>query len=273
MSSYSSLKREQVLRLSCALICAVALWPSLTQAAELTLRWDANSETTLAGYRLYYGNSPTPPYNGNFAKEGPSPVEFPTASFEDPKNPTITLSGLPACHKLHFVVTAYDKQGRESDFSNSASATVVAVPTWVEAVPVDPGTLRVSWSGISPEDLKRLNRIKVHYGQDPGEPYLGTGAHQGDSPVLVNPTSNTMFLTGLGQGEQVFLAVEAVCPNGKGKLSKEVAAISDAQQGSPADNIIQGGCSLAGGAAGQVSLGPTALLLLALLGLLVRRRR
>ncbi len=90
--------------------------------------------------------------------------------------------------------------------------------------------------------------------------------------MLATPTSNTIFLTGLGQGEQVFLAVEPVCPNGEGKLSKEVAASSSEQEGSASDMIIQGGCSLPG-ATGRVSLSPAVLLLLALLGLVARRRR
>jgi hypothetical protein len=273
MFKISGLPKGHVLCLclSCALVGAVAASPSSAQAGELTFRWTANSEKDIAGYRLYYGDSPTPPYNGSFAAQGPSPVQLPMTSLEDPQKPTVKLSGLPACHKLFFAVTAYNKKGLESDFSNSVNRTVTATPMLVEAVPVDAGTLRVTWSGIAAEDLKRLNRIKVHYGPNPGEPYQGTGANQGDSPVLVNPTSNTMFLTGLGLGQQVFLAVEAVCPNGAGKLSKEVAAITNETQ-SEMPRVLQGGCSLAAGA-GRVSRGGAVLLLLALLGLLARRRR
>ncbi len=76
-------------------------------AADVTLQWDANTETDLAGYKLYYGTAPgvygTPIIVG--------------------KVTTYTLTAVqPGTY--YFAVTAYNTSGAESGFSNEVTTTV-----------------------------------------------------------------------------------------------------------------------------------------------------
>ena len=50
--------------------------PSLGYALDVTLAWDANSETDLAGYKLYYGTTLGGPYNGSGSWTEDHPLLF-----------------------------------------------------------------------------------------------------------------------------------------------------------------------------------------------------
>lgn len=89
-------------------------------AADVTLQWDANTETDLAGYRLYQKqDSAVPP----FTKVQDIPKSAQTAS----------VTGLDPTHSYSFAVTAYNTAGMESAYSN-----VVTIP----AAPAIPGGLK-----------------------------------------------------------------------------------------------------------------------------------
>ena len=98
-------------------------------AADITLRWDANTETDLAGYKLYYKTDTSgAPYDGTGADQGPSPVDIPLSSFSDPNNPEFTITGLDAGHIYFLVLTAYDTEGNESGHSNEVSTFYISSP-------------------------------------------------------------------------------------------------------------------------------------------------
>ena len=85
---------------------------------SVTLGWSASSEPGLAGYKIYYKTeSKTPPYDGKGLTEGNSPINVPLASLKNPTSPEFTLYGLNKDKTYFFTVTAYDKSGRESGFS------------------------------------------------------------------------------------------------------------------------------------------------------------
>ena len=91
-------------------------------AADVTLTWDPNTESDLAGYRLYQQtDSAVPP----FVKVQDLPKSAQTAS----------VTGLDPTHSYSFAVTAYNTAGLESAYSN-----IVTVP----AAPKVPGNLK--WS-------------------------------------------------------------------------------------------------------------------------------
>src|SRR5215831_13000438 len=77
-------------------------------AGQAHLTWDAVSAPNLAGYRLYYGQTPSS-Y---------------TTYIDVGLQTTATMTGLTAGKTYYFVVTAYDTAGDESGASNTASVTM-----------------------------------------------------------------------------------------------------------------------------------------------------
>lgn len=81
------------------------------RAATVALSWEANTEPTLAGYRVYYkSGSSLLPFDGTEASEGGSPIDVRNST-------TTTVSGLFPDKSYYFTVTAYDSLGVESDYS------------------------------------------------------------------------------------------------------------------------------------------------------------
>ena len=99
-------------------ICLLALAFS-AHAADVTLTWDANTESDLAGYRVYQGS-------------GSNPTTF--TRVQQVAATTATIKGLDNTSHS-FAVTAYNTAGMESAYSN-----VVTIP----AAPLVPGNLK--WS-------------------------------------------------------------------------------------------------------------------------------
>jgi hypothetical protein len=95
------------------LLLRVSFFPAImhflaTTAFSATLEWDPNTETDLAGYRVYYG-----------------PVSRSYTNVLEVGNVTSnTLSGLVSGAQYFFAVTAYNIYGDESDFSNEVAFTV-----------------------------------------------------------------------------------------------------------------------------------------------------
>ncbi|CAI4031827.1 hypothetical protein DNFV4_02248 [Nitrospira tepida] len=75
-------------------------------STSVNLSWDANSESDLASYKVYYGTSP-----GNY-----------TTNINVGKVTNYTVNGLATGRTYYFAVTALDNAGNESGFSNEASA-------------------------------------------------------------------------------------------------------------------------------------------------------
>jgi len=81
-------------------------------ALDVTLAWDANTESNLAGYKIHYNlTQDGPPYNGTGAMEGNSPIDVGNVT-------EFSLHGFPDDASIRFVATAYNDQGLESGYSN-----------------------------------------------------------------------------------------------------------------------------------------------------------
>ncbi len=91
--------------------------PGLTLSSNskgtVTLTWDANSETDLAGYRVYYGKASDQLVNVKDLGL--------TAS---PQNPQAILGDLAEGELYYFVLRAYNSGGLESIDSNLTSTVV-----------------------------------------------------------------------------------------------------------------------------------------------------
>jgi hypothetical protein len=82
-------------------------------AGTVTIAWDANNESDLAGYRVHYGTQS----NGNYD------------DLVDVGNVTsYQVINLDAGKTYFFVVTAYDNSGNESNFSSQVNATIPNTP-------------------------------------------------------------------------------------------------------------------------------------------------
>lgn len=106
------------------LALTATMLPMAAGAAEVTLAWDANTETDLAGYNIYYDTDASgEPYDGTGIDQGDSRIPVPLADLDDPAAPTIKLTGL-VDGTYRFAATAYDSNGNESGFSNEVEYTV-----------------------------------------------------------------------------------------------------------------------------------------------------
>jgi hypothetical protein len=86
---------------------------------DITLAWEPNVETDLSGYKVYYKTgSPGPPYNGWGALQGDSPIEIEAYQVLVGSECEFTISNLDETRVYYFVVTAFDAELNESDYSS-----------------------------------------------------------------------------------------------------------------------------------------------------------
>jgi len=93
-------------------ILIILLYTTICFGGEITLAWDANSESNIKGYKIYYGPA-SHTYNKNI---------------DTGKVTTYTVNNIPSGEKLYYAVTAYDTSNNESDYSNEVFYTVPTTP-------------------------------------------------------------------------------------------------------------------------------------------------
>jgi len=96
-------------------------------AFDVTLSWDANTETNLAGYKIYYGTTRGGPYLGSGSDDGVSPILVPVNTLTNKASPEFTVHGLPDGTN-YLVITAYNIEGLESGYSNEVRAQAPNAP-------------------------------------------------------------------------------------------------------------------------------------------------
>jgi hypothetical protein len=117
------------LRIAFILAAMLFCFQSSSYAADITLKWAANTEPDLAGYKIYYKNGFSgAPYDGVDIDQGTSPISLTThdpndPNYVDPNDPELLLTGLEDNEDYFFVVTAYDNEEpyNESGFSNEVN--------------------------------------------------------------------------------------------------------------------------------------------------------
>jgi hypothetical protein len=114
-------KSNFALFLFCLIVPAILLFPvfsSICLAKVVTLGWDANPEPDLEGYIIYRNvGSPGPPYKFSSI--------LPEDDLSNPLVPEVKLTGLQENTEYFVAVTAYDKEGNESYFSDEICVEIV----------------------------------------------------------------------------------------------------------------------------------------------------
>ena len=85
-----------------------------------TLSWSANTESDLAGYKIYYGSSPR---NDSCPEDGYQ-NKVDVGKTETPEKPSHTLKELENGKKYYFSITSYDSAGNESCFSEETNKMI-----------------------------------------------------------------------------------------------------------------------------------------------------
>ncbi|OPY79365.1 MAG: Fibronectin type III domain protein [Syntrophorhabdus sp. PtaU1.Bin153] len=92
--------------------------------ADVTLAWNANTESTLAGYRIYYGT-----VSGNY-----------TSNIDVGNVTTFTVTGLNDGVTYYFAATAYDTSRIESAYSNEVVKASTTTDTGSGSTTTDTGS-------------------------------------------------------------------------------------------------------------------------------------
>jgi hypothetical protein len=186
---FASLKKKSALNWRWAVVFAATsllFWIPSAYGADVTLGWYPNSESDLAGYKLYGSEgTPGPPYEivSTYSKDD-----------LDGSNPAVIITAMEDDIPYYYVVTAYDTADNESGYSNwicvfngDACPKSILVDDFVtrfyqQCLDRDPDS-----AGLDGWTNDLLNQIKT--GADVAEGFIY-------SPEFVNKNTNqTEYLT------------------------------------------------------------------------------
>ena len=119
VSGAKKLPRNLLFFSALLLVLLISVW---ARAEQVTLAWDPNTESDLAGYRIHHGTA-----SGSYS-----------VHIDVNKVTTYTVTGLTAGQTYYFAATAYDASGNESGYSNSVSYAVPGAA--VNGAPTTPAT-------------------------------------------------------------------------------------------------------------------------------------
>lgn len=113
-------------------------------ATSIQVTWNANTDTDLSGYKLYYGTTTSGSYT--------SVVDVGKVTTYNITNPTTGVT-------YYVALTAYDTSGNESDKSSEVSAYVPIPDTTAPAIPTKPtavvskNSVVLTWTAVTDSDL------------------------------------------------------------------------------------------------------------------------
>jgi hypothetical protein len=153
------------------------------RAATVPVRWDANTEPDLKGYRLYYGTVSLMSMTPAQAAGSASVTKVDSAG----TTPGISVPNLTAGNTYYFRVTAINNGNEESAFSTTPPEISTCIPT---APPAPPATPALSAAAVS-------GHVNLSWTQSGGNPdsftidrSVGGG---GFSPLTTRPGSDRSY--------------------------------------------------------------------------------
>jgi hypothetical protein len=179
------------------IICALFFCFRATgYAADVTLQWDANTESDLAGYKVYYKTGLSgEPYNGTGATEGASPIEMALAQDENPDQGIVefTLHGLADAVTYFFAVKAYDNEtpSLESGYSNEADNKAPQITSPPTVTSIADTTATIEWNTDEPGNS--VVEYNISESTDPDDVKEVSGYVTNHSVTLTNLNSNTSY--------------------------------------------------------------------------------
>lgn len=160
----------------------VALLPTILSAAVVRISWNANTESDLEGYRVFYGaSSGSYPYVINVGNKT-----------------TIDVSGISAGGTYYFAVTAFDFSGNESDYSMETSVSIPAENADDESL-ADEVVDVVEW-------IEQV--VRNLFGLDPDVPVYALGDFGTvDTSASPNPSGSVVTQGFTDQGSSTYAAL------------------------------------------------------------------
>ncbi len=174
------------------LLLLIPLLPLSLQAAQVTVAWDPETDTGLAGYKLYYGTQ-----SKNYSL------------FIDAGNSTtVQVPNLQSGTTYYLAATAYDSTGLESGYSNEISYTVPASCTYSISPSSQTftssggaGTISVTTQGSCSWTATSGSWVTVTSG--------GSGSGTGTVSYSVSANTGTSRTTALTVAGQLFTVTQA----------------------------------------------------------------
>jgi hypothetical protein len=116
------LSSRLLLSISFVIVIPLYIIVSITNAyaAQVTFAWDQNTESNLAGYKIYYGNS-----SRKYTR---------SVDVKDRTATTCTISDLIEGQTYYFAATAYNNSLVQSDYSIEVSRTINAATTTISPI-------------------------------------------------------------------------------------------------------------------------------------------
>jgi hypothetical protein len=233
----------------------ISVW---ARAEQVTLAWDANTESDLAGYKVHYGTA-----SGSY-----------TTIVDVHKVTTSSIGTLTAGQTYYFAVTAYNASGNESGYSNQVSYSILQnQPPTANAGPdqiVDAGTV-VSLNGTGSDPDNGISSWQ--WRQTAGTAVVLTGAATQQARFTApNGATRTATLTlvfelqttdagGLSATDSVAVTVQSADLDGDGWPNSQDAFPNDPTEWRDSNKNGIGDNAEAAAAAGQAKQAPDAPLL------------